>query len=43
MLYSTYRELVLPTEAELYWKLKPAPTAEKVVSFSATPFVASAS
>jgi hypothetical protein len=24
MLYSTYRELVLPEEAERYWKIEPA-------------------
>ena len=35
MLYSTYRELVLPEEAERYWKIAPAVEAEKVVAFSA--------
>ena len=35
LLYSTYRELVLPTEAERYWKIEPAATAEKIVAFSA--------
>jgi integrase len=35
MLYSTYRELVLPEEAERYWKLLPASKAENVVSISA--------
>jgi integrase len=35
MLYSTYRELVLPEEAERYWKIAPAVEAGKVVAFSA--------
>lgn len=35
MLYSTYRELVLPTEADRYWKIEPANT-ENVVAFSAS-------
>jgi integrase len=35
MLYSTYRELVLPEEAERYWKLTPEASAKNVVSFSA--------
>ena len=35
MLYSTYRELVLPEEAERYWKLVPDVKAKNVVSFSA--------
>ena len=34
MLYSTYRELVLPEEAERYWKLVPAVKAENLLSFS---------
>jgi len=34
MLYSTYRELVLPEEAERYWKLVPAVKTENVVPFS---------
>jgi hypothetical protein len=34
MLYSTYRELVLPEEAERYWKISPAADAGKVVAFS---------
>ncbi len=34
MLYSTYRELVLPEEAERYWKIAP-PAAANVVAFSA--------
>ena len=33
MLYSTYRELVLPEEAERYWKIAPAPESEKVLAF----------
>jgi integrase len=35
MLYSTYRELVLPEGAQRYWKLVPDVKAENVVSFSA--------
>jgi integrase len=35
MLYSTYREVVLPEEAERYWKLVPGIKAENVVSFTA--------
>jgi hypothetical protein len=35
MLYSTYRELVLPEEAERYWKLIPESKAENVLAFSA--------
>jgi integrase len=34
MLYSTYRELVLPEEAERFWKLIPESKAENVLSFS---------
>jgi integrase len=34
MLYSTYRELVLPQEAERYWKIVPAVKAENLVAFS---------
>jgi integrase len=34
MLYSTYRELVLPEEAEKYWKISPAVEAGKVVTFA---------
>jgi integrase len=33
MLYSTYRELVLPEDAGRYWKLAPA-TQAKVVAFA---------
>jgi hypothetical protein len=36
MLYSTYREVVLPEEAERYWKLVPDVKAANVVAFSAT-------
>jgi len=36
MLYSTYRELVLPEEAERYWKIEPVATAKKLVAFNAT-------
>ena len=35
MLYSTYRELVLPVEAERYWKLVPESKTENVVLFTA--------
>jgi len=34
MLYSTYRELVLPEEAQRYWKLISESKAENVLSFS---------
>ena len=34
MLYSTYRELVLPEEAERYWQLVPGPNAANVVAFA---------
>jgi integrase len=34
MLYSTYRELVLPQDAERYWKLVPEVKAANVVAFS---------
>jgi integrase len=37
MLYSTYRELVLPEEAERYWKIEPQPAeAGNIVTFSAS-------
>jgi integrase len=36
MLYSTYRELVLPEEAERYWKIAPAAESANVVAFSAS-------
>jgi integrase len=31
MLYSTYRELVLPEEAQRYWKIVPATAADNVI------------
>jgi len=34
MLYSTYRELVMPTEAERYWKIAPAAETENIVAFN---------
>ena len=34
MLYSTYRELVLPEEAERYWKVVPESKGENVVAFN---------
>jgi len=34
MLYSTYREVVLPEEAERYWKLAPAAEGVNVVAFA---------
>jgi integrase len=34
MLYSTYREVVLPEEAERYWEIKPAAEAANVVEFA---------
>jgi integrase len=33
MLYSTYRELVLPSEAERYWQIAPAAEAGNLVAF----------
>jgi integrase len=36
MLYSTYREVVMPEEAERYWKIAPAADAANVVTFEAT-------
>jgi hypothetical protein len=36
MLYSTYRELVRPEEAERYWKIEPGAEAANVVAFSAS-------
>jgi integrase len=35
MLYSTYRELVLPEEAERYWKIEPKGETQNVVAFTA--------
>jgi len=34
MLYSTYRELVLPEEADRYWKIEPAAESGNVVAFA---------
>ena len=34
MLYSTYRELVLPEEAERYWQIAPATEAKNLVPFA---------
>ena len=34
MLFNTYRELVLPEEADRYWKIAPEPDAKNVVEFS---------
>jgi integrase len=34
MLYSTYRELVRPEEAERYWKIAPAAPADNVISLA---------
>jgi len=34
MLYSTYRELVLPEEAERYWKIAPVIADDKTIAFS---------
>jgi integrase len=42
-MFSTYREVVRPEEAEEYWKIEPASETDNVVAFSATPFAASAS
>jgi len=36
MLYSTYREVVIPQEAERYWQIVPAADAANVVTFKAT-------
>jgi integrase len=36
MLYSTYRELVLPEEAARYWKIQPQTEAANVVTFKAS-------
>jgi integrase len=33
MLYNTYRELVLPEEAERYWKIEPQAASQNVVAF----------
>jgi integrase len=34
MLYNVYRELVLPSEADRYWKIEPAEQTGKVVAFA---------
>jgi len=34
MLYSTYREVVTPEEAERYWKIAPPAGTEKIVAFT---------
>jgi integrase len=34
MLYSTYRELVMPEEAQRYWQIRPLIEAENIVGFS---------
>jgi integrase len=34
MLYSTYRELVLPEEAQRYWKIAPVNADEKTIAFA---------
>jgi integrase len=34
MLYANYRELVMPEEADRYWKISPAVDAEKFVAFT---------
>jgi hypothetical protein len=36
LLYNTYRELVLPQEAERYWKIEPDTETANVVAFSAS-------
>jgi hypothetical protein len=36
LLYNTYRELVLPQEAERYWKIEPQAEAANVVAFNAS-------
>jgi hypothetical protein len=39
LLYNTYRELVLPQEAERYWKIEPTAEAANVVAFANADFV----
>ena len=34
IVFEHYRELVKPVDAELYWKIAPAPTDEKVTVFA---------
>jgi integrase len=36
LLYNTYRELVLPTEAERYWQIEPVAESKNVVAFTAS-------
>jgi len=36
MLYSTYRELVLPEEAVRYWQIAPQTESANVVAFKAS-------
>ena len=36
MLYSTYRELVLPEEAQRYWLIRPIPGATNVIPLRPT-------
>ena len=40
MLYNTYREVVLPEEAERYWRIEPTPDAANVVAFAGRPSLA---
>jgi hypothetical protein len=42
MLYSTYRELVLPEEAERYWQVVPAHGANNVIAWSTGEFTRAA-
>jgi len=35
MLFSTYREVVRPAEADRYWKIEPVTEAANVVAFTA--------
>jgi integrase len=34
MLYANYRELVMPEDAERYWKIRPATSAQNIVTFA---------
>jgi integrase len=36
LLYNTYRELVLPEEAERYWKIEPQAASQNVVAFQSS-------
>jgi integrase len=42
MLYLTYRELVLPEEAERYWKITPAAAADNVIPWQSDELAAAA-